>query len=59
MVEQTSEDFSSPAIQNAASLTEYERRLKRAARFGLDEATVVGPQFQTPAYDKMDLPANG
>ena len=59
MVEQTNEDFSSPAIQNAASLTEYERRLKRAERFGMDKSTVVGPQYEAPAYDKMDMPAAG
>jgi hypothetical protein len=59
MVEKTNADQSSPAIENAANLTEYELRLKRAARFGIDISTVMGPQFEKPAYDKMDLPAAG
>lgn len=59
MVEQTKEDFNSPAIENATNLTEYERRLKRAARFGMDTSSVVGPQAAVPAYDKMDLSAAG
>lgn len=47
---------STPAIQNAQELTEHERRLKRAARFGI-EAT-VGPSLEG-GYDKMDLNATG
>ena len=30
-----------------ASMTEYEKRLARAARYGLDPSKVVGPQAET------------
>lgn len=59
MVEKTNEELARQAIENTANLTEYERRLKRAARFGIDVSTVTGPQFEKPAYNKMDLPAAG
>ena len=47
---------STPAIPNAEELTEHERRLKRAARFGV-EAT-IGPTLEV-GLDKMDLNAAG
>ena len=61
MVEQNDapKDFSSPAILNATEMTEYERRLKRAARFGVQTSDVIGPQSETPAFQNMDLPVAG
>jgi len=32
--------------------------MKRAARFGIDTSTVIGPSVEAE-YDKMDLPATG
>ena len=40
-------------------MTEYERRLKRAARFGVQTSDVIGPQSETPAFQNMDLPVAG
>lgn len=34
------------AQKDLAQMSEYERRLARAARYGLDPAKVVGPQIQ-------------
>jgi hypothetical protein len=39
-------------------MTEHERRLKRAARFGIDTSTVVGPSLDS-GFDNMDLNATG
>lgn len=50
-----------PVIQSAAEqamMTEYERRLQRAKRFGIDVAMVTGPQVDGDAeVTQMDLPA--
>ena len=59
MVESNLNDTLVPAIQNALQLTEHERRIKRAARFGLDSSTVVGPSSLAPTIDKIDLPISG
>lgn len=48
-----------PAIPNASDLTEHERRLKRAARFGLDPEQVTGPQMTDTGYGQMDMNARG
>jgi hypothetical protein len=45
-----------PAIANAQELTEHERRLKRAARFGMDTSAVLGPSANNGLAD-MDLSA--
>ena len=47
-----------PAIQNAQELTEHERRLKRAARFGIDTQTLQGATLDG-GFDTMDLNATG
>lgn len=52
-------DTNLPPIENALQMTEHERRLKRAARFGIDSSTVVGPSATDTGLDKMNLPATG
>lgn len=39
------------------TLTEYDKRMKRAARFGIDPTKVAGPQAQSNATedDAMDV----
>ena len=49
MVESTTtRDFLAPNIdaKGIATMTEYERRLARAARYGLDPTKVAGPQSE-------------
>ena len=43
----------SEAIENSANMTEYEKRLKRAQRFGLEVSEVVGPSTENN-YTGMD-----
>lgn len=48
MVESTNTDMLAPNVdaKGLAGMTEYERRLARAARYGLDPSKVVGPQAE-------------
>lgn len=48
MVESTNTDMLAPNVdaKGLAGMTEYERRLARAARYGLDPCKVVGPQAE-------------
>jgi len=57
MVESTpagkEQDFLAPniAVKDLQTMTEYERRMARAARYGLDASKVIGPQ--ATLQDKM------
>lgn len=48
-----------PPIENAQQMTEHERRLKRAARFGIDSSTVVGPSTVDASLNNMDISVSG
>lgn len=60
MVE-ANKDYLVPNVtpKDLASMTEYERRMARAARYGLDASKVLGPQVQSTqlkpdeAFDRM------
>jgi hypothetical protein len=56
MVEQNVVEASQlEAIQGVEKLNEYEKRLKRAARFGLDTAMVIGPSVEQPNLENLDM----
>ena len=47
------------AVKDLATMSEYERRMARAARYGLDASKVIGPQAPmqemkpSQAFDRM------
>ena len=41
-------------VQPGEQLTEYDKRLKRAARFGIDPTTAAGPQAKTAEVSMVD-----
>jgi hypothetical protein len=42
-------------MKQSEQLTEHEKRLKRAARFGLDPTQVIGPSPQQAALSNINL----
>ena len=41
--------------ETAHTMTEYDKRMKRAARFGMDPSKVAGPQAQAAAVENEEM----